>query len=378
MKKKICIIVTDAVSFNYLMKGQLEYLSNSGKYEITLISGGDEKQIAILEHRNVGRYVYLPFSREIDIKKDIFCIFRLFVFFIFNRFDVVVYSTPKALLLGSISSALALQKKRIAIVRGRVYENYLGKKRKFFECLDRLSLSISSKCIFISKSLMQNFIAEKIVDSRKSAVLLNGSSNGLDFDWVNSPSVKDELLKLKKEIGYNESDFIAVCVGRICIDKGVVELEAIFNNLKHYPEFKLVLVGRIEDEFADDIIARLSGFDNFFHFDQTSDVRCFFKLADLHLFLSHREGFGNVALEAAGFCVPTFGYDVVGVRDSVCNGVSGKLFPFQEVELIVKEIGGYIHSKEKLKDEYSESAIWAKRNFKSVTVWEAYEKEFYK
>ncbi|MEH6731294.1 MAG: glycosyltransferase [Pseudoalteromonas distincta] len=378
MKKKLCIIVTDAVSFNFLMKGQLEYLSNLDKYEITLISGGDEKQIADLESRNVGKYIYFPFSREIDIKKDIYCVCRLFIFFIFNRFDIVVYSTPKALLLGSISSFLTLQKKRIAIVRGRVYENYSGKKRKFFEVLDKLSLMISSKCIFISKSLQQKFIEEKIVNCKKSRVLLQGSSNGLDLSWVSASLDQSVTLNLKSKIGYKESDFVAVCIGRVCIDKGVIELEEIFNSLKDFPDFKLVLVGRLEDEEATSIVKKLSEFDNFFYFDQVSDVRCFFKLANLHLFLSHREGFGNVALEAAGFGVPTFGYDVVGVRDSVCDDVSGKLFPFRGVELIIKEIENYIHSKKELENNFSGSEDWAAENFSSTVVWDAYEKEFNK
>jgi len=378
MKKKLCIIVTDAVSFNFLMKGQLEYLSNLDKYEITLISGGDEKQIADLESRNVGKYIYFPFSREIDIKKDIYCVCRLFIFFIFNRFDIVVYSTPKALLLGSISSFMTLQKKRIAIVRGRVYENYSGKKRKFFEVLDKLSLMISSKCIFISKSLQQKFIEEKIVNYKKSRVLLQGSSNGLDLSWVSASLDQSETLKLKSKIGYKESDFVAVCIGRVCIDKGVIELEEIFSSFKGFPDFKLVLVGRLEDEEATSIVKKLSGFDNFFYFDQVSDVRCFFKLANLHLFLSHREGFGNVALEAAGFGVPTFAYDVVGVRDSVCDGISGKLFPFRGVELIIKEIKNYIHSRNKLENNFSGSADWAAENFSSIVVWDAYEKEFNK
>ncbi|MDC9498770.1 MULTISPECIES: glycosyltransferase [unclassified Pseudoalteromonas] len=378
MRKKICILVTDAVSFNYLMKGQLEYLSNSEKYEITLISGGDDKQISDLKNRNTGRYIYFPFSREINIRSDIFCLFKLFVFFALNRFDIVIYSTPKALLLGSISSFLTFQKKRIAIVRGRVYENYSGKKRKFFESLDKLSLMISSKSIFISKSLQQKFIEEKIVNVKKSRVLLHGSSNGLDIEWISAPIKQDEISKLKNKINYRECDFVTVCIGRVCVDKGIIELERIFNSLKYFPKFKLILVGRLEDDVAIRIVSRLSKCDNFFHFDQVPDVRCFFNLANLHLFLSHREGFGNVALEAAGFNVPTFGFDVVGIKDSVCDGVSGKLFPFQDTEQISKEVKYYINSKAELKNNYSKGADWAAENFSSTIVWDAYEKEFYK
>src|SRR5690606_36558037 len=124
--KKICFIVTDAISFNTLCKGQLEYFSSCKQFDITLICGGDEQQIEILRARNIGRIVKMPLLRQPNLSIDLKCLFLLWKYLITHRFDVIVYSTPKALLLGSLASFLSFQRNRIALVRGRVYENYLG------------------------------------------------------------------------------------------------------------------------------------------------------------------------------------------------------------------------------------------------------------
>jgi len=377
MKKKLCIVITDAISFNFLMNGQLEYLQSLNKYEITLISGGDDEQINTLKNRKIGTYFYFPFYREINLLNDFVCFFKLIVFFIFHRFDTVIYSTPKALLLTSLSAFFTFQKNRVAIIRGRAYENFTGRKRQFFELLDKLSLGASTKSIFISKSLRNEFIKDNIVSLKKTKVLNHGSSNGLNLDWIKGTIEIDKVNEFKHKINYLENDFISVVVGRVCAEKGVLEVKKIFDKLKTYPSFKLVMVGRVEDATASNVIKQLSIYDNFFHFDQVSDVRVFFKLANIHLFLSHREGFGNVALEAAGFNVPTFGYDVVGVKDSVSNGISGKLFPFLNTNKIIEELESYITNKKNFQADYPSCADWAFMNFNSFTVWAAYEKEFY-
>src|SRR5690606_39838210 len=118
--KKICFIITDAISFNGLCRNQLEFFSNKKDIDITLICGGSASDLESLYKRNVGRVLHFPLYRKPNLGKDIFCLFKLFFFFIFNRFDLIVYSTPKALLLTSIASFFAFQKNRLAVVQGRV------------------------------------------------------------------------------------------------------------------------------------------------------------------------------------------------------------------------------------------------------------------
>lgn len=358
--KKICFIITDAISFNTLCKGQLEYFYNTQEFDITLVCGGDEKQIEKLKARNVGKVIKMPLIRQPSLLNDIKCLFILWKYLLINRFDLIIYSTPKALLLGSLASFLSFQPNRTALVRGRVYENYIGKKRKFFSCLDKISLSFSNYVLFISKSLKQVYLDENLICKSKAIILDQGSSNGVDIH---------KFYPVNKNINQK---FNIIMMGRICHDKGIYDLTKLLELIKHLP-VDFTIVGKVEDE------ASQSQLDNMLikyqflkHVSHTTEPVRYFQLSDLHIFLSHREGFGNVAIEAASCNVPTFAYDVVGVKDSVQENVSGLRFAFQDVESIAKAIQYAVQNPREFKDQFSNSRDWAIHNFEQKRVWKNY------
>ena len=51
------------------------------------------------------------------------------------------------------------------------------------------------------------------------------------------------------------------------------------------------------------------------------DIQDFYAAADIFAFPSHREGFGNVAIEASAMEVPVIGFDVIGCRESISNNI---------------------------------------------------------
>ena len=360
MRKKICFIVTDAVSFNVLCKGQLEYIAQALGADITLVCGGRGEDVEKLKARDVGDLAFVPFCRKPSLFKDLYCLWLLLLFFCRNRFDLVVYSTPKALLLGSLASFITLQRRRVALVRGRAYENFTGKKRRLFVALDKLSLLISQKIIFISPSLRNVYLKEGITSSDKSLVIAKGSSNGVDVNRFRPVEVRREAFRI-------------VTVGRICVDKGVKELREIIRNVKsRNPAVEFELVGEIEDSTASDVVGELLRLEGVVYLSSNPHVEQVFQRADLHLFLSHREGFGNVALEAAACGIPTFSFDVVGVRDSVAHGVSGMRFARGDIFEIANEIVRAAESREQFSRRYSGARKWAVENFSQNAVWESY------
>ena len=70
MAKKLCFVVTDAISFNVLYRGQLEYLANSG-CELTLICGGSSAQLDTLRARNIGRVIDYGLVRSPSVWRDL-------------------------------------------------------------------------------------------------------------------------------------------------------------------------------------------------------------------------------------------------------------------------------------------------------------------
>lgn len=366
LKKKICFLVTDASSFNVLCRGQLEYIRDNSNFDITLICGGNDKQFDILYKRKVGKVINAKFHRQPSLIKDIKSLAFLIAYLSFNRFDIIVYSTPKALLLGSLASTITIQKNRIALIRGRVYENYSGSKRKMYEALDRLTLFNSNKAVFIAKSLKDAYSKDGLVNSENSVIIGSGSSNGVDiFKYKSIKPLKNIVLKEQS------SSFRIIMVGRICFDKGLYDLKKILKNIGKL-DIKILLVGNIQDKTSGIFLEELmKNYKNIEHIPFTTDIVSYFQQADLHLFLSHREGFGNVALEAASCGIPTFAYDVVGVRDSVKNDISGQRFNFKDTLTISKAIIEAANDSN-FKDKYPFARDWAIKNFEQKKVWQNY------
>ena len=360
-----------------LYRDQLEYLKHN-HCNLTLICGGSEHALSKLRERKVGKVINYKLARNPNVIQDFLALIRLIWHFLFNRYDLVVFTTPKALLLGSISSFITAQSRRVAFFQGRVYENFTGIKRKFFSLLDRITIFCSHECIFVSKSLMDEFIKEMPAVKNKGKVIGNGSGNGINTDRF-SPKLylDEELVKLRSYLGIKDNDFIVLTVGRICLDKGLKEIIEIADIVsKKESSIRFVMVGRVEDQESFQSCSELISKGIIIHVDFVDDIAPYYLLADIHLFLSHREGFGNVAIEAAAMGVPTLAFDVVGIKDSVSEGISGLRFKFGDSKVVADTILKFFSEPTELKNQFSNSREWAITNFSNHNVWNNY-KKFY-
>lgn len=370
-------MVTDAISFNVLYRGQLEYLADSG-CDLTLICGGESSELDILRARNVGTVIDCGLVRKPSVWPDSLSLFKLIWHFLFNRYDLVVSTTPKALLLGSVAAFVTCQPRRVSFFQGRVYENFEGLKRKIYTLLDRIVVVCSQEVIFVSKSLMADFVKDIPSATKKGRIIGGGSGNGVCADRFAPDAVSaDAVAKIRKNLGVKDTDFIVLSAGRICEDKGLNEIAEVASLVaEKVTNVCFIMLGGVEDN---KVFERLSGLRKrgvVIHVDFVSDMAPYFALADIHLFLSHREGFGNVAIEAAAMGVPTFAFDVVGVRDSVAEGVSGLRFKLGDSESVAKTILKFIQEPESMLTQFEGSREWAVKNFSRENVWENY-KDFY-
>lgn len=372
MALKLCMVVSDASSFNGLYRGQLEFLSENG-LELTLICGGEARGIEKLRARNVGNVLDFGLVRRPSPLQDIVSLFKLFWHFLFNRYDTVVVTTPKAILLGSLASFVTRQRRRVVFFQGRVYENFRGVRRRIFVLFDWVSVSFSHEALFVSDSLKYEFAKDVPAVQEKGGVLGAGSGNGVETKRFSPASVSQMALQsIRKKLEIKNSDFIIISVGRICRDKGIKEFSEIVEELSPYKDIRFIMLGRIEDEFSECLVKRMTSMGQVVHFGYVDNVVSFFALADLHLFLSHREGFGNVAIEAAAMGVPTIAFDVVGVRDSVYDGVSGCRLPFGDVNSVLSKIIELYNISEPPGSQFPGSRRWAVENFSHEKVWENY------
>lgn len=369
----ICFVVTDSISFNVLYRGQLEYLSEYG-CQITLICGGTGFELEKLRARNVGTVVDLGFVREPRLWQDILSFLRLLWHFFLNRYDLVVISTPKTLLLGSLAAFITRQPRRVAFFQGRVYENFRGLKRKIYRLFDSVTIACAHQLLFVSKSLMTEFLKELPAAASKAWVLGGGSGNGV-CAWTFSPdSVPPARISaLRSELGIAASDRVVIVVGRMCRDKGLTEIADVVRRLTDAARrIQFLFVGPIEDPEAARQLQQMEAAGSVSHVDFVSDVVPYFALADLHLFLSHREGFGNVAIEAAAMGVPTIAFDVVGVRDSVAKGISGWRFAFGDTAAVADAIRRFCDGALGSYQFSIDCRKWAIEQFDQRKVWAAY------
>ena len=370
MTIRLCLIATDAISFNVLYRGQLEFLQRAG-LSLTLVCGGDAEEVSRLCQRQVGRVVNLGFVRKPSPLRDALVLLRLIGHLLVNRYDMVVSTTPKAILLGSVASWLARQRCRIAFFQGRVYENASGLRRRLFAGLDRLAIGLSTRALFVSGSLLAAYRTEGLIPANRGEVVGAGSVNGVDVTRFDSGNYGDDAINtLKQELGIAHDQLVALTVGRVCPEKGLAELIWIAEAFAGR-DLVFVVVGPVESG-SGAAAASLFALPNVRHVPFTTDVPRYFAMADVHLFLSHREGFGNVAVEAASCGVPTIAFDVVGVMDSVADGVSGVRVPLGNMDSVKMVLEKAMQDLPAFHSSFKGAREWVKGVYAKEHVWSSF------
>lgn len=82
----------------------------------------------------------------------------------------------------------------------------------------------------------------------------------------------------------------------------------------------------------------------------------------VHILPSIREGWGLSVVEAAAYGIPTVGYDVVGLRDSVRDGITGLLVPSGNINALANSIINII-TDNALRNELGRNALEYARRF---------------
>lgn len=365
----LAFIVTDAISFNLLMPGQLEYFRDHG-IRLTLICGGAPDEILKLVRRHVGEIRHLPLRRQPSPIMDMVALFALTRLMFRTRFDAVIISTPKAVLLGTVAAFLARQRRRIVLVRGRAYERATGWTRRFYLTLDKLALACATEVLFISHSLRRAFEDDGISFDDKAKVLGAGSSNGVDTQRFRPPRHAMEKQRIRTKLGLPNNCFVVLVVGRINPDKGVTESAWIIKDVGPRRDICWIFVGPVESSQSATLLRSLEDH-NVYIFPRSDQIERYFRAADLHLFLSHREGFGNVAIEAAASGIPTFAFDVVGVRDSVIDGVTGRLFDPADLKELSASIVAAANEA-RFTEKYPDIRSTIVARFANSRVWNRY------
>jgi glycosyltransferase involved in cell wall biosynthesis len=209
--------------------------------------------------------------------------------------------------------------------------------------------------------------------------LNKGSICGVDLQKIDKVLSKDNSERqelLKKTYNINDNDFIFTYLARKTKDKGAMDILEAFEKVcedNQGKNLKLFFIGPYEEKidttsfikkFSERVID-IGKVDNHLEFISISDILCL---------PSYREGFGSIVIDAAALGVPSIGYDIPGLQDSIINNKTGLLSKKGDT-LAFAEYMNLMYSDTQLRERLGLNAhTYAVNYFSSKVISQCYDK----
>ena len=352
-KPRIIYLVTSPISANVFGLLQIRSLFQHG-FNVSLVVGQGSLNSELYKYVD-SIYVNQNFNRRISLIRDVKSIIQLCIIFFRVKPNVVIYSTPKAAFLGAIAAFITLTKIRIYQIWGIRWQHLSGFKLLLVRSADFLAIKLSTNVTVVSQSALEllNYKASK----GKVGVLGVGSTVGVDAK-IFYPKFTNNKSSNKKIMGY---------AGRIARDKGIDKLIDLFLSLSaSVNNLYLEIIGIIDqdDKISDKNLEILNSHPNIKLVPNLSQLELASHMQnwDIQIFLSEREGLGNVILEAGACGIPTFCWDIVGTRDAVPTTKQNFLIPYGDLQTLETSVIKYLEAPLSF-DDRIELANWYEDNF---------------
>ncbi len=371
-------IFTAPQSAYFFLKGQLDFMVEKGFEVKVIMPADDEFNPKFKLEQPTIEVININFEREISLKNDFVCFFKLLRVLKISNPDIIHLHTPKASLLGVVASRLLRKKIIIYQMHGLVsaYGNDLRKGLVYY--MENLTCALATDIFAVSQSLKTLAIEKKLCKREKIKVMANGTINGIDFKTQFNPSLitmqNSDLLKIANDF------FIIGFVGRLHQDKGVLDYVKVLSKLKK-ENLKTVgfVVGPDESHGNFDLLLEkydLQAGSDIFLFGQQLNPHNFMVYFDILLLPTKREGFGLVAAEANALEIPVVGYDIPGLRDAVVNGETGILVPFSNQIKLYEAVEMYYNLPNLLVQHGKQGRARVIKKFEPMRVWQAIFNEY--
>ena len=274
--------------------------------------------------------------------------------------EVIFSYTPKA----NIYCGLALRRSSCVFVPNVSGLGYAFVKQnplaRLVKSLYRFSLSVASQVFFQNETDRSLFVRAGLVENRSTVRLPGSGVNLTRFLAVPLPLAQRRII---------------LFVGRMLVDKGVIDLIKAARRLAHrQQELEVWLLGpsgaahpnaisqsQIESWVREGVVRYLG---------ETDDVRPIIARADAVVLPSiYREGVPRSLLEAAAMGRPTITYDMPGCRDAVSAGVTGWICESCDVAGLTAAIQAFmntpphllramgVRAREKMEREFDEELV---------------------
>ena len=369
-KPKLIRTSTVAMSLDYLLRGQLEFLNNH--YDVLAASGTDAHLENVVLREGI-RVVNIPMQRAISPIKDLVTLWKLYRLFCNEKPKIVHSITPKAGLLSMTAAYFSRVPIRIHTFTGLIFPSKTGIFQSLLILMDKFLCYFATNIYPEGEGVKKDLISYRITN-KPLKIIANGNVNGIDTNYFDPKlfSIKDKEV-LKTNLGIKNTDFVFIFVGRIVSDKGINELAEAFEKLcKNNNKVKLLLVGTFEEDLEPLRKKTKTIIENNKHIiflGYQNDVRPYLAIADVLVFPSYREGFPNVVMQAGAMMLPSIVTDINGCNEIIIEGENGWIINVKdEVTLlnIMKKCslkgGEFVKVKAKTRimiiDRYKQVIVW--------------------
>ena len=278
-----------------------------------------------------------------------------------------------------IAAWLARVPVRVYHMRGLPFVTATGLRRRLLRGTERVSCGLAHRVLAVSRSMRSIAIEEGFCEKDKVRVLLGGSGNGVDATGRFVPQPLATRLETRAKMKIPADALVIGFVGRLVRDKGVVELASAWSHLREgLPSLHLLLAGSQdrEDAAPAEVLVALRADPRAHFVGHSKDMPRLYAAMDVVALPTYREGFPNVALEAAAMGLPIVLTSVPGCIDAVQDGVTGTFVPPREVRALEVALSRYLEDPS-LRARHGEAGrrrVLAE--FRREAIWEAIASEY--
>ena len=370
MLMKIIIAISDSFCANFIA-GQGTFLADQG-HEVIVVSGPGI-EIDRLEKCEPIRVVRLPFAREISPLSDLRNLIKIVRLVKQEKPDIINAGNPKTGFLFSLAHVFFWKTPLVFTLRGIRSDTLSGIKKTIVRTTEKITCALANRVVAISPSLKEHAEKIGIVSAQKCVVLSKGSSNGINVErYSASDAIYDQSRALEKRFSIHYASFRIIFVGRVTRDKGVIELlEAFKLCLTYNADIQLIIAGPIEEQ---DPIPRqyyrlMKEHPRIYYLGKQIDVRPVYLLGNVLVLYSHREGFGNVVIEAASMGLPTIVADIPGLKDTTVDGETGLRVLPADAKKLCNAILRLYNDRELVNSYGAEGRARVTKYFSNEIVW---------